>query len=266
MDSIVSLYYAGDVLGKLLTIETKKTNYDIIEYISKFLKCGGLNIDISKLEPKYFKLFKMALDNIKDSTLINKLECFIKKDKFLEYKDILAMMYAPAIGMTYRNDKLIKLLIHSFPAIGMALFISFALDKIDIIEWPFKLIEMMQSDFVKQHIKTEEATKELRIFNMIWNRYIELRFKDGHPIDAPSFDQLGYRFIFFNKMIEFKQEYKPILLLIETYDIILSIGKSWEKLIYFGILNSNGKFISPLLGGLFGALYGYDNVPKNFYN
>ena len=49
-----------------------------------------------------------------------------------------------------------------------------------------------------------------------------------------------------------------------AYDALLDCDGIWEKIIFYAILNpSDSSVVGAIAGGLFGAVYGIGDVPKN---
>ena len=49
-----------------------------------------------------------------------------------------------------------------------------------------------------------------------------------------------------------------------AYDALLDAKDSWEKLIYYGLLhNGDSDTVGAIAGGLYGAMYGFKNVPEH---
>ena len=51
-----------------------------------------------------------------------------------------------------------------------------------------------------------------------------------------------------------------------SYDALQDAGKSWEKLIVYSMLHmGDSDTTGTIAGAWFGALYGYEDIPKNNY-
>ena len=49
-----------------------------------------------------------------------------------------------------------------------------------------------------------------------------------------------------------------------SYDALLDARDNWEKLIYYSMLHvGDSDTVGAIAGGLYGALYGFKNVPDN---
>ena len=52
--------------------------------------------------------------------------------------------------------------------------------------------------------------------------------------------------------------------MIMAYDALLDAKDSWEKLVYYSMLHvGDSDTVGAIAGGIFGAMYGFKNVPEN---
>lgn len=205
-----------------------------------------------------------------------------------------AAMRTLCIGAAFHKekdlDKLIEYSIksskitHKIPlgflgGLSVAYFISLALNKEPIENWPKKLIKLVLSPKVKEYIDMDDIkmVSDYNHFISLWNKYYELRFLDGKPLYTPSNKNLVYRTKFFYdfkinyeyrfEKTSIKQEYESIgstgvSCVLMAYDALLDSGDNWEKLIYYSMLHvGDSDTVGAVAGGLFGALYGIDNIP-----
>ena len=125
------------------------------------------------------------------------------------------------IGLAYHKssdlDKLIEYSIESskithknpigyLGGLTTAYFTHLAINKIKLEEWPIKLIELVNSEKVSKYIDKDNFSvySNYRLFISLWNKYIELRFKDNKPIYTNSHKNLIFRTKFF---YDFKYNY-----------------------------------------------------------
>lgn len=190
-------------------------------------------------------------------------------------------------------DKLVKFCIetgrttHPSPigylgGVTSAYFVYLALNNVDIKKWPFKLLELIESEMVLSYISTESHDEIIgyRRFISLWKKYIELRFKDGKPLFTKSHTNLIFRTKFFYDFtINYDEFYNEkikddsfhltiggsgVTCMLMAYDALLDAGDSWEKLIYYAMLHvGDSDTVGAIAGGIYGAMYGFKNVPDN---
>lgn len=150
-----------------------------------------------------------------------------------------------------------------------ALFASFAIEKYPIQQWPFKLISLLESKKILKYINIDsnEEYSDYKSYLRYWNIYIETKFSDGKPIKSRSHRNLIFReryyienFISDNEKLGVTGFCANIM----AYDCLLDSDGIWEKLIFYAMLNSGDTdTIGAIAGGLFGLLFGIDNIPKS---
>jgi len=163
-----------------------------------------------------------------------------------------------------------------------ALFVSFAIEGINIHKWPFELIKILKSDTVKKFIDKDnlEEYSDYLSYIHFWNKYIKIRFKNNKVIFLKSFSNPILRLQSYYSLFEAFEKPKPhnglgnngYSSVIIAYDALLDCSKNWEKLItYSSLYPSFGNFKGPngniatgaIAGGLYGILYGFGDVPVN---
>ena len=207
-----------------------------------------------------------------------------------------AAMRTLCIGAVFHKekdlDKLIEYSIksskitHKIPlgflgGLSVAYFVSLALNNEPIENWVKKLIKLVSSQKIKDYIDTDnvDMSSDYNHFLSLWNKYYELRFKNDKPVYSPSNKNLVYRTKFFYDfkinyeyqlgVISKREEYQHIggtgvSCVLMAYDALLDSGDSWEKLIYYAMLHvGDSDTVGAVAGGLFGALYGMNNIPEH---
>ena len=199
------------------------------------------------------------------------------------------------IGLAFNNKKDLNKLIdfsiksgkitHRNPigflgGLTTAYFTHLAINNIKLEEWPFKIIKLVESQEVLNYIDISYSEEQInyRLFLSLWKKYIELRFKDNKPIYTNSHKNLIFRTKFFH---DFKQNYdyydrftnenpynsiggSGVTAVLMAYDALLDARDNWEKLIYYSMLHvGDSDTVGAIAGGLYGALYGFKNVPDN---
>lgn len=214
-----------------------------------------------------------------------------------------ASMRSLCIGLAFHGkenrDKLIQFSIESsrithnstvgyLGGFSSALFAALALEGVNIYDWPFILLDMINNQQVYKYIKStnrdvENYTRDYHVFVDKWFRYTEDKFnQDRKPIKRKATMNLVMRGQYYKKTFGFNllvQHDKPeandedyFLIgsggddsVIIAYDALVDAGDNWEKLIYYAMLHMGDTDTTGCIaGGLYGILYGMTNVPKNF--
>lgn len=153
----------------------------------------------------------------------------------------------------------------------IAYFISLAMRNINIIKWPFMMLELLESDKIKKYIN---MTNNGEMFDYVeyiryWRRYIDTRFVNEKPVKLRSTSNMMFRVRYY--FDNFVRDTKATIIggsgycaVIMAYDAVLDCDGKWEKLIFYAILHpGDSDTTGAIAGGMYGALYGYGDVPKN---
>jgi ADP-ribosylglycohydrolase len=204
--------------------------------------------------------------------------------------NIMAGGNAPAmrnipIGLAYygkdKREQLIKIAIISSKlthnsAIGYlggltsALFAAYGMEEIPIEKWPYKLINILESDKVKKYRKkAQEEIDDYDTFINNWKKYIETKFNNGKVIKAKSFTNLVLRNRYYYE--NFTRNTPSIFIgesgycaMIMAYDALLDCDGKWEKLIIYSALHfGDSDTVAAIAGGLYGIVYSFGDVPEN---
>ena len=108
---------------------------------------------------------------------------------------------------------------------------------------------------------------------------MDFRFSNGKLLKTASHRNLIFRTKFF---YDFKYNYtfesdpvksafkyntiggSGVTGVLMAYDALLDAGNNWEKLIYYSMLHvGDSDTVGAIAGGLYGAMYGLEGVPKN---
>lgn len=212
-----------------------------------------------------------------------------------------ASMRSMPIGLIYHRknnrNKLMEISIQSSRithnnAIGYlggyasALFTAFAIEKIKLEEWIFKLIEYLKSSELKNFIKSvvckefpddyNKHMEDLKSFTILAQTYVDLKFdgkkyKDSNiDIFMKLFDRRS-QFYYDNFGSKYKKYFNPgsngFDSVIIAYDCLLDCKGSFETLIYYSMLHAGDSDSTGCIAGAFyGAYYGKFDLPKNLYN
>lgn len=180
--------------------------------------------------------------------------------------------------------------------LASALFTALAIEGKDIKDWPFILLNLFDSGTIMKYIKSagrdvEEFERDYHIFLEKWYRYIGDKFNEKRePIKRKSFVNLFYRskYYFDNFSLKIKindndtpedvnnNEYYVSAAyqyigsggddsVIIAYDSLIDCNNNWEKLVTYSMLHAGDTDTTgAIAGGLYGIVYGLDNVPENF--
>ena len=195
-----------------------------------------------------------------------------------------AAMRAGPIGLVYYGEKNRNLLIKyaielsrithnsAYGYLGgltMALFTSFVIEHINIKKWPFLLVNLLNSQDVKQYIKKDvDEEDDYEKFTNYWIKYIDTRFDDKEPIMSRSHKNLIFRSRYYYE--NFTRDTESFLIgesgfcaMIMVYDALLDSGNIWEKLvIYAGLHLGDSDTTCAMAAFLYGLMYGLNDVPE----
>ena len=158
-----------------------------------------------------------------------------------------------------------------------AFFVALALEGRDINDWPYiLLIYLKTSTILQQHIISLTNIDETVYYGQYikyWTKYIDTKFdKNKKPLKIRSNSNPLHRIKYYydnfyidsiSKKNKSQIGSSGYLCMIMAYDALLDCDGIWEKLIVYSILhNGDSDTIGAVAGGLYGALYGFGDVPK----
>ena len=260
-----------------------------------------IDFEEKKIKNKYNKVIARQYSS--------KDQISISIHKFTDTKDISHFKYdektndnscavhSLCIGLCFHGIKNRELLInntlkinkvtHNSPigflgGLSTALFVSFAIEDIDLQKWPFELIKILKSDIIKKFIDKDnfDEYKDYLSYIHFWNKYIKIRFQKNKVIYLKSYSNPILRLQSYYSLFEAFEKPKPnnglgnngYSSVIIAYDALLDCSKNWEKLIIYSSLYPsfgnnqipNGNVATgAIAGGLYGILYGFGDVPAN---
>ena len=195
-----------------------------------------------------------------------------------------AAMRTSCIGLAYsgkkNRKKLYEIAIESSrithnSAIGYlggltsALFTAFAIENIDIIEWPFLLVKKLSSKTIKKFINNDQdEINDYEKYIFYWQKYIDLRFDNNKPIKTRAHKNLIFRSRFHYE--NFTKDTGSFLIgesgygaTIMAYDSLLDAEYVWEKLIIYSALHfGDGDTVAAIAASWYGAIYGLKYIPE----
>lgn len=209
-----------------------------------------------------------------------------------------ASMRSMPIGLLYsgknNRKKLIyisimsSIITHNNPiaylgGLASALFTAFAIEGVQPNKWPFKLLDIIKSPYVKNLIHkinnitpqaTELQNKDVDQFVIWWDTYINLRFKNKKFIDNTNKNEVSTnmkffdsRSIFYYENFGLKNSFNPGAngcdSVIIAYDCFMD-SKSFESLIYYSMLHAGDSDTTGCIAGSFYGAY-YDNSYNELY-
>jgi ADP-ribosylarginine hydrolase len=197
-------------------------------------------------------------------------------------------MRASVIGLAFNGennrDKLIKYSIEACritnnSVIGYlggmvsALFTAYAIEGINMEEWVFKLIDLLEGDKIENYIKSTRDHNfyllEIKEFIFYWKKYIEKRFigkkfKESKALEIPS-----VRTIFFTDNFRINKNlpgpgWLGLDSVIFAYDSLLCARDKWQTLVVYSMIHlGDSDTTGCIAASWYGALYGFNSVPKN---
>jgi ADP-ribosylglycohydrolase len=167
-----------------------------------------------------------------------------------------------------------------------ALFVSFAIENINVDEWPRKLLDVLQSDHVQKYITNDDIKSDHSKFKNLWRKYIEIKKlssynnKDNQDNkenkdnpDKKLTKNLIYRSKFHYDNFSREFEIESVIgangctSVIMAYDCLLDAGDKWETLVVYSALHiGDSDTVASIACSWFGALYGFKSVPKSNYS
>lgn len=199
-----------------------------------------------------------------------------------------ASMRSCCIGLAYYGEenrhKLIQVSIESsrithnsatgyLGGMCSALFTAFAIENIDILDWPFKLIELFENNTIPKIVRelgrdVKEYFTDFRVFFGKWKRYVEEKFNDRVPIIKKSSNNLLWRSSYYHRTFSdtSKDQYFPGSggddSVIIAYDCLLDSDFIWEKLVFYAMMHGGDTDTTGCIAACwYGALKGYGDVP-----
>lgn len=197
-----------------------------------------------------------------------------------------AAMRTLCIGMCFlgevRRDDLIKLSIISsqtthnnasgyLGGFNSALFTALALEDVPLKKWPYILIQYLKSDALKGYLSLDNLDQvyDHNQYIRYWQKYIDTKFdKDGNPLKIransnPMHRIRYYHDNFYKGGISNQIGSSGYLCMIMAFDALLDCDGCWEKLVVYAMLHSgDSDTIGAVAGGLYGAKYGFGDVPE----
>jgi len=213
-----------------------------------------------------------------------------------------ASMRSLCIGLAFygesERDKLIQISIESgritnnsavgyLGSFAAALFAALAVEGKKINDWPFILLDLLNSK-VGKYIKStgrdvDHYEKDHHVFIDKWHRYTEDKFDDNkNPIIRKSNRNLLLRGKYYNDAFGMQI---PVMIgnkvvhtenhnfigsggddsVIIAYDCLLDSGMNWEKLVVYSMLHmGDTDTTGAIAAGLYGLLNTFSDVPPNF--
>ena len=157
-----------------------------------------------------------------------------------------------------------------------ALFTAYAIEGVHIYKWPFLLMEILYSDKIKSKCKKQEEINDYELYLKYWRRYIDTRFKNKEPVKTKANTNILFRTHYY--LTNFVPETDTIKgeiiskfpgatgysAPIIAYDCLIDADFFWEKLVIYSMLHiGDSDTTGSIAGGLYGALYGFGDVPEN---
>ena len=152
-----------------------------------------------------------------------------------------------------------------------ALFTALAMENVPLKKWPYILIQYLNSSAIKAYLSLDNLDQVYDHGQYIryWQKYIDTKFdKDGNPLKIransnPMHRIRYYHDNFYKGGISNQIGSSGYLCMIMAFDALLDCNGCWEKLVVYAMLHSgDSDTIGAVAGGLYGAVYGFGDVPK----
>lgn len=155
-----------------------------------------------------------------------------------------------------------------------ALFTAYAIENIHIHNWIPKMLDLIEKNDVQIYLdkNNQSEMNSYEQFIQSWKTYYDSRFSNGEPTKTKSHTNLIQRLMFYNNIFDSNRLNQNGLsgcsAVIVAYDCLLDAENCWEKLVIYSMINSfDSDTIGAIAGGLYGTLYGMENIPhKNLEN
>ena len=166
-------------------------------------------------------------------------------------------------------------------SIASALFISYALNNDEPTTWIFNFIRLLDSEIIDNIIIKikpnfiEYFIEDKKVFLYKLNTYVETSFHDGSYIVTGRNSRMIYPYL---RMIYYHDNFssnKKVLYpgggsddcIIIAYDSLLMSKDNYEHLIYNSMINiGDSDTVGTIASAWYGALYGFNGVPKSLIN
>ena len=270
----------NNIIGESLLEDTEEIDDLCKVIIKKFINLS--NSDKYFKERYYGNAFLNNIEKIKNGKNWKKIEYNQK------YGGCGASIRTVCIGLAFsgkkNREKLIETAIETsrithnnttgfLGGLATALFISYAVEKIPIKKWCFKLLKLLKSDIIDNYIKStrdyENYIKDKDSFIDKWSRYIKYKFNDDIDNKIVIEKNLVHRMRIYNENFSsFPENMNPGAggddSVIIAYDCLIDCEKNWEKLIIYSMIHiGDSDSTGCIAGAFYGILYGFFKIPFN---
>jgi len=155
-----------------------------------------------------------------------------------------------------------------------AYFTSLGLRNVPIENWINLLINHLESKLIKNYVNSDDTSEFLDYITYInyWKIYLDTKFVEGKPLKTRSTTNMIFRMKYYQE--NFAKESKTVdkigssgyCAMIMAYDALLDCDGKWEKLVFYSMLHpGDSDTVGAIAGGLYGATYGFGDVPSNMF-
>lgn len=157
-------------------------------------------------------------------------------------------------------------------SIVAALFTAYAIERIEINRWPYKILKLFRSDIIDNYLKESRPyeyhlyERDKVIYIGQWEKYTNMRFNGLNPkLEIPMLKNPVLRIDYFAKNFSKGHINNPGSTgddsVIMAYDALLESGNVLEKLLVYSVLHpGDTDTVGSIAFSWFGALY---HSPKN---
>jgi ADP-ribosylglycohydrolase len=296
--SNISLFHMGiahALIDNAVMNDSKSNNSESENSSSDKSKNSEKDDLLSDIKNYFMSIYNGIMSDLKKgknrnigSTMKKYIQKFPNDDARKDPFDILSggnacAVRSSCIGLAFygeeNREKLINIAIessritHNSPigylgGLSVAFFVALAIEGVNYISWPEKLLALLSTKSVKKFIRDKEESKEYGNYIKYWEKYIDLRFDDGIPIKSKAQKNLIFRSSFHYD--NFTKNTPGNVLgdsgfssVIMAYDALLDAEDKFETLLIYSSLHwGDSEATGAIACSFYGALYGFKNTSE----
>lgn len=279
-------YVSDDTILHICTIKTLLKEHKNVKDLCKILRKYFIKAINESKKSKINRYYgETTIENIKKLEIS---ESNINKLKYnRRYGGSGASMKSLCIGLVYHGKKNRQQLIEKtfeitrmthnstnayIGSLATAMFVSFAIEKIDIKKWSIEFLKVIESDIIDNYLKKtrnyDDYIMDKAFCINAWKEFNSKKFdKDGNIISDKIDRNLIERTSFFGPYVEGKfywpggDSFGSILY---AYNALLDCDSIFDTLIFYSMLHwGDSDTVGCIAAGLYGAYYGFKNIHDN---
>tara|TARA_A100001015_G_C14978937_1_gene708570 strand:- start:497 stop:1615 length:1119 start_codon:yes stop_codon:yes gene_type:complete len=277
---------SDDTILHICTIKTLLKEHKNVNNICKILRKYFIKAINESKKSKINRYYgETTIENIKK---LEVSESNIHKLKYnIRYGGSGAAMKSLCIGLVYHGEKNRQKLIETtieicrmthnsinayIGSLATAMFVSFAIEEIDIKEWSIKFVKVLESGIVDKYLKNtrnyDDYIMEKPGFINAWKDFNDSKFdKQGNIIKYKNDRNLVKRM---SSTLHTGDDEKiwpggdSFTAIIFAYSSLLDCDSIFDTLIFYSMLHyGDSDTIGCIAAGLYGAYYGFKNIHVN---